>query len=298
MSIPTFPPEMSVLETQVAGHTFQDSSVAIGMLKAKDENMVLKSQTKKICAEREKAFYERIKHDATLVELKSLVPEYFGTRIINIRGSDVEFLQLKDLTAGMAQPCVLDCKIGKRTWDPLASDEKRLAESSKYLGSREAYGFCIPGFQVYSLADGKIKRYGREYGKSLDESSVYGAFKIFLNADVKLFRPLVETIHNILKDIQAWTQKQRIFKIYSSSVLIIYDAMKLKEHIENRTIPTNNLHLGDFVSLEEQQTNWINVKMIDFAHIFPNEDGQADENYLAGIKSLTCIFEKLLDEAS
>lgn len=28
----------------------------------------------------------------------------------------------------MLDPCIMDIKIGKRTWDPLASPEKRLAE--------------------------------------------------------------------------------------------------------------------------------------------------------------------------
>lgn len=30
----------------------------------------------------------------------------------------------------------------------------------------------IPGFQVYDVSTGRIKRYGREYGKKLNESTV------------------------------------------------------------------------------------------------------------------------------
>lgn len=34
----------------------------------------------------------------------------------------------------MAEPCVIDIKIGRRTWDPLATEEKRIVESvSKFF---------------------------------------------------------------------------------------------------------------------------------------------------------------------
>lgn len=32
--------------------------------------------------------------------------------------------------------------------------------------------YSIPGFQVYDVTTGKIKRYGKEYGKKLNESTV------------------------------------------------------------------------------------------------------------------------------
>ena len=66
----------------------------------------------------------------------------------------------------------MDIKIGRRTWDPLAGPEKKAAEEKKYSGSKRAYGFCIPGFQVYRLTDGQLKKFGKEYGLQLNEKSV------------------------------------------------------------------------------------------------------------------------------
>lgn len=40
----------------------------------------------------------------------------------------IEFLKLVDITHDMTEPCIIDIKIGKRTWDPLASEEKTVEE--------------------------------------------------------------------------------------------------------------------------------------------------------------------------
>lgn len=281
----------------MAGHTFQDSAEAVGLLKSTDGGCIFKPHSKRTCAEREKWFYQRLCHDPLLAEMRRFVPEYHGCKVLNIRGKDVEFLQLTDVTAGMSEPCVIDCKIGKRTWDPLATEEKRLVESSKYLASRNAVGFCIPGFQVFSLSAGKMKRYGREYGKALDGNSVYETFRLFLNADLALYRPLVARILASLKDIQHWAHNQREFNIYSSSVLIVYDAKRLKEMIDTKALPPANLHLQLEPAATSKVTEWIHVKMIDFAHTFLNEDGTADLNYIEGVNHLVEIFERLLQEA-
>ena len=42
--------------------------------------------------------------------------------------SDVKFIILDDVTDNVAEPCVMDIKIGRQTWDPEASLEKRKYE--------------------------------------------------------------------------------------------------------------------------------------------------------------------------
>uniref|UniRef100_A0A336LRK6 Kinase n=1 Tax=Culicoides sonorensis TaxID=179676 RepID=A0A336LRK6_CULSO len=296
MSIPTLPEGTILLENQVAGHTFQDSAEAISMLRSAGEGFVFKPLTKPLCAVREKDFYEVVlkSEDGTLKELKDYVPNYHGIEVMNIRGKDVEFLKLNDITHGMAEPCVIDIKIGRRTWDPLATEEKRIVESSKYVRCKENVGFCIPGFQVFSINAGKMKRYGKEYGKSLDENTVIEAFKLFLNADTKLHRPLISKILCSLQKIKNWALNQRKLYLYSSSVLIAYDAKRLKEFICAPSKFMKELTCDELVSVREDPSNWIQVKMIDFAHQFPNEDGLPDTNYIHGIEHLVKIFEDIL----
>lgn len=41
---------------------------------------------------------------------------------------------------------------------------------------------------------------------------------------------------------------------------------------------------------------WANVKMIDFAHVFPSEGNTIDNNYLEGIENLVKILEGFLED--
>jgi len=104
--------------------------------------------------------------------LKDLVPEYRGTQTKKVQGREINFIRLTDLTQDMLEPCILDVKIGQRTWDPLASEAKRTTEDAKYKACKDNLGFCLPGFQVYSISSGKVKRYGREYGKKLTADTI------------------------------------------------------------------------------------------------------------------------------
>ena len=58
--------------------------------------------------------------------------------------------------------------------------------------------------------------------------------------------------------------------------------------------------LDSMVGIYDEKKEWIQVKMIDFAHIFANSelhDGQAacvDLNYVGGIEHLVEIFEEFL----
>lgn len=42
--------------------------------------------------------------------------------------AEVDYIVLSNATAGMVQPCVMDIKIGKQTWDPEAPPTKKEKE--------------------------------------------------------------------------------------------------------------------------------------------------------------------------
>ena len=60
-------------------------------------------------------------------------------------GIDVakDFLVLDDITEGFQLPTVMDIKIGKQTWGPDASEDKKIRESSKYCGTKGPFGFRL-----------------------------------------------------------------------------------------------------------------------------------------------------------
>lgn len=100
----------------------------LGMLK--QEGMVLKPILKRECGERETAFYKNLSFtlDKTISELKNFVPKYFGTKQLTVDGKTREFIVLEDLIKDFKEPCIMDIKIGKRTWDPNATLEKIRSE--------------------------------------------------------------------------------------------------------------------------------------------------------------------------
>lgn len=55
--------------------------------------------------------------------------------------------------------------------------------------------------------------------------------------------------------------------------------------------------LEDLVD-EQKSEIWTTVKMIDFAHVFPAEEGKIDTNYLSGIENLVKLFEDFLAETN
>ncbi|XP_020296194.1 inositol polyphosphate multikinase-like [Pseudomyrmex gracilis] len=229
-----FPSPLSPLKCQIAGHPFNGVKHTIGMLVCRKTGNVLKPATKVILGEREIAFYENLKNsrNPTIVQLKKLVPCYYGTTELWVFNKRTKFLKLRNITDGMAEPCVMDIKIGRRTWDPLATPEKKATEELKYAESKRAYGFCITGFQVYCHSTGRLKKFDRDYGKKLDAKGVVEALKTFLNITPErpACRHLLFELLSCLGRIMLFFRMQRKYRFYSSSLLVAYDAKKLREH--------------------------------------------------------------------
>lgn len=76
--------------------------------------------------------------------------------------SGYEFIELEDVTEPFLMPCVMDVrysmhffktrcalqiKIGKVTYDPMASEKKKATENAK-CPFQEAFGFRILGYRV------------------------------------------------------------------------------------------------------------------------------------------------------
>ena len=45
----------------------------------------------------------------------------------------------ENLTAGLVSPCVMDIKIGARTYGPDAKESKRIQEDAKYQGTKVSW---------------------------------------------------------------------------------------------------------------------------------------------------------------
>lgn len=385
------PQDMELLSNQVAGHTISEMG-SIGMLKR--DGLVFKPLLKKDCAETEIKLYEQLETtvDRSIREMKQLVPKYHGVKKLQIKGQEIDFLALEDLTKDFKEPCIMDIKIGKRTWDPNASYDKIISEENKYHECKRDLGFCIPGFQVYQVANNKLLKYDKDYGKGLNKDTVRDAMKIFLNADTNHYcRKLLVQFLASLWQVQHFARNQRRLRFYATSILLVYDARRLKEHLKinsptkttssNRPplvrhrslyrplslatlnndcdrIPTgfsgqltrdgpilkapsnkivnlegprivncnntwqksihalkrthsfqNNYdkdvqnkkqsytYILDDLCSDTRSEVWATAKMIDFAHVYPADSTDIDNNYLDGVNSLIRMFEDFLAEA-
>ncbi|XP_076645636.1 inositol phosphate kinase 2 isoform X1 [Halictus rubicundus] len=266
---------ISLLETQVAGHPSNDKRRTIGMLRRPD-GRVLKPVVKPMLGKREIAFYENLEEseDPVMLQLKNFVPKYYGTTELQIFGKRVTFLTLKDIIDGMAEPCVMDIKIGRRTWDPLATPQKRATEELKYAESKRTYGFCITGFQVYCLPSGQLKKFGKHYGKTLDAKGVVEALKLFLNISPERppCRQLIVQLLSFLWKILLFFRTQRLFRFYSSSLLVAYDAKRLRHYLH-----PNNLNTTDRTTPTSHVTNSFSTASDDATATSRNAFKEASE---------------------
>ncbi|XP_061396136.1 inositol polyphosphate multikinase-like [Musca vetustissima] len=232
---PQLPKGICVLETQVAGHLFTNNTAALGMLKDETIGCVLKPFGKPECGARELSFYENLQqtNDPLLKKLQNFIPKFYKKIRLEVNGKEHTFFQLEDLTHGMQRPCIMDIKVGKRTWDPLASPHKCKVEEEKYARCKQVLGICLPGFQVYT-AEG-YQKYDRDYGKKLDADGLRAALRMFLNGQERVCEALIEELLRQLYDIREWFREQKYFHFYASSLLIAYDFVALQKRLQTTT---------------------------------------------------------------
>lgn len=73
-------------------------------------------------------------------------PDQYHPSTVCLLLSDL-FIGMDDVLAGLQRPCVCDIKMGRSTFTPDASREKRAVEQAKYVWQAEL-GFCITGMRV------------------------------------------------------------------------------------------------------------------------------------------------------
>ncbi|XP_014261926.1 inositol polyphosphate multikinase [Cimex lectularius] len=259
-------------ENQVAGH----NANPIGVLKSEDGS-ILKPLLKEPQSSCEVKFYEKINSDTGILgDLRKFTPCFKGTMNLTINDKDIKFLKLEDMTNGAVKPCVMDVKIGSRTWAPDASETKRQTEDRKYMSTKQAYGFCIPGYKVYNLSKNNISIFSKELGKNLTPEEVPTVFKDFLNHSSGHMGFLIDRYLPVMMEMLEWWRLQKVVHLYSSSLLFFYDAHRLEAMNKESTQDCNA---------------WIKIRMIDFAHAVPAES--IDSNYTDGLSRLIELLKKL-----
>lgn len=113
----------------------------------------------------------------------------------------------------------------------------------------------------------------------------YPGLEVFCQCNNSLTSGLRSAILAELHKIRAWFQKQRVYLIRCSSILIVYDASQLSQTSSSTSEAVN----GEVLSYKPRPQ--VRVKMIDFAHVL-HAFGEEDENYKFGLDSVIKFFSK------
>ena len=146
---------------------------------------------------------------------------------------------------------------------------------------------------------------------------------MFLNNDKAVYQHVIPLFLQRLHMVLDWMLKQRQFVFYASSLLLVYEGAMCRcsrDSRENRTTAiTEDATWTDSAKHDgtgcdatdatvahhvwecskhhlvmEGETNdqYADVRMIDFAHVFPS--GDKDNNYIEGVESLVKYLNRLL----
>ncbi|XP_052006583.1 inositol polyphosphate multikinase [Xyrauchen texanus] len=333
---------------QVAGHKCGINNT--GVLQHPD-GTILKQLQPPPRGPREMLFYKQVYAkdctDKRLMDLQQHLPKFYGTWAPR-ESPHEQYLKLEDVTQRFLQPCIMDVKIGRRSYDPFASQDKREQQIGKYP-LMEEIGFLLLGMRVYQINSDSYITHDQSYGRSLGKDTVKNGLTRFFHNGQCLRKDAIS--HNVFKirQILHWFESQTQLHFYASSLLLMYEGsphtvngmmhkraetgrqlLQSNGHFPHETqksvqcsltqvgrkciqsncsdLPHNLQHdrtvngmYGGSVEEEDEEIgidykeeNAGDVKMIDFAHVFPSDS--ADEGYIYGLRNLLATLEQILKE--
>ena len=254
----------------------------------RDDGKILKPIQPPPKGPREANFYLNINRSNNPIDhlIRSHIPKFYGLEQVGFtNGITVteDFLVLEDITEGFKLPSVMDIKVGKQTWGPDATEAKKTQEASKYVGTKGPFGFSILGMIVHAFdpeAAVQVVKYDKSFGKHLKTEEVDKVPEVFFASDQGTPKALVQVVLSKIAAIKEVFEMQRQYKIYASSLLLAYDSDAVRK-LKNGEIS------------EEELEKFVNIRLIDFAHVF-DANGERDDNFLFGLNNLLDLFNRFL----
>ncbi|XP_015234801.1 PREDICTED: inositol polyphosphate multikinase isoform X2 [Cyprinodon variegatus] len=212
------------LSHQVAGHKFGVDKV--GILQHPD-GTVLKQVQPPPRGPREMQFYRTVFaedcSDPCLLDLQNHLPKYYGTWSSPDSPTEL-YLKLEDVTSRFNRPCIMDVKLGQRSYDPFASQEKREQQIRKYP-LMEEIGFLILGMRVYDARRATFDSYNQHYGRGLAKDTIRDGLARFFHNGLCLRKDAIRASISRLQQILHWFHSQNQLVFYASSLLFVYEGL-------------------------------------------------------------------------
>lgn len=279
---------------QVAGHTNEK-------VRRYRDKYILKPQNKVDLFRREVNFYEDIFSQRVCQHQTRFLAKYHGVVDVETERLDsseedyspskggLPHLILDDMTIGYNRPCMVDIKMGRQTFEPTASKEKKEREIKKYCFQSEI-GFRITGLKVWDDQAQAYHYLDKKFGRSVQPDQVLGALAFYFFDGTTFRVDVMKSLVTRLKDMLTWMKCQNRYKFFCSSILIVYDG--------------NHVQVVDSVSERDAEQSksgkaleTCRASMIDFAHVVPNKDNvqEVDEGYVYGLESLISKISTIVD---
>ncbi|KAM4670064.1 inositol polyphosphate multikinase isoform 2-T2 [Amazona ochrocephala] len=174
---------------------------------------------------REQEFYNKVYDsdccDSVLLELREYLPKYFGVWSPPTAPNDT-YLKLEDVTRKFKKPCIMDVKIGQKSYDPYASAEKIQQQVSKYP-LMEEIGFLVLGMRVYHVSSDSYETQNQHYGRSLTKETVKDGISKFFHSGYCLRKDVIAASIQKVEKILEWFEGQKQLNFYASSLLFVYE---------------------------------------------------------------------------
>jgi len=326
---------LSSVSHQVAGHGQGNMSIGLLQVEGNDNTVLKPIHLAKKAGKCEYEFYENMVHNMT-PRMMSFIPRYYGKQqVMDSNSKSVQdYLQLENLLSKFKKPCLIDIKLGYRTYDEDATTLKISQEIAKYF-YQKTIGFRLSGMKIYNYESDKYDVYSRDWGRSIPPARMSKELlKFFLptpplsnstnssssssssfvsnsshnnnnnnsssnnnnssnqnsteicGLDASEMNEIVQ--HRLdsfigkLQDLlHVFQHEQDKYRFYASSILCVYE--------------------GDWSSGSEILRD-CELRMIDFAHVFPIPDSESteerrDQNVLFGLRSILSYLLEMRDGA-
>jgi len=197
--------------------------------------------------------------------LKPLIPQFYGMET----HGELKCLKIEDLTHGLKQPCIVDLKMGTQTYTEDAPQNIIDREKNKYP-PQSIIGFRIVGMKVFRSSTGETWKSEREWCRQIKPETMPKAIEEFFFDGKVVRQELVKKLMSKLEEIEDVLRANAQWRMYGSSLLVVYDGQDADADIT--------------------------LKMIDFANLFEIRDGGVDEGYLHGVDRLKSCLSSILTE--
>jgi len=134
----------------------------------------------------------------------------------------------------------------------------------------------------------------KHWGKSIQFGQFAPAIEKFFNNGLRIRRGLASKFLEKLQPILRMMEQKGGFRFYSSSILFIYEGWEGQrdgpEDEEGMTAEEAAVRGAQLDMAAD-----VDVRMIDFAHVFPMAPDDRDESYLSGLRNLMAVLQGIAD---